>query len=336
MQRRKDGWHLEIVAFGGGTTRIDEQVAAVKGMKELRQVPLARDGWERREFAASLEGGHEQQPIHVTLLVYRCEGGADFVPPLASADAVLFAQTGDAAIDARIAAEVDAALDERPGSPPRITEACTPAKVRDHLKTIVKRTIAALRAGELHEFWKASLRNAEAAHDEAVFGRLSREKIVGQPPGELVPYLLRVVRERGRRAVQAGRFARADAYDRSLNQRWQRLFAVSALESLVADAGIVALFGAPGVRAMEPDEVAAALSGLRRIGAVKKAAIVERALVVAREAKLWDGNAVGVAATVLEELSDKFYAIDDEPLAVRLEEDVRKSPDDFTLGPYED
>ena len=39
---------------------------------------------------------------------------------------------------------------------------------------------------------------------------------------------------------------------------------------------------------------------------------------------------------MLEELSDRFYAVDDEPLRMRLEEDIRGAPDDFTLGAYED
>lgn len=336
MQRRADGWHLEIVAFGGGKARIDEPIASVKGMKELRQVPLRRNGWERREFAASLESGHEHQPIHVTILVYRADAERGFVPDLAAADAVLYVDTGVADEDASAIASIDAALAKRAGAPPRIVERGPAAKLKDLLRSIVKRSIHALRAGELADFWRQSMRNAEAAHDEAVFGALTKDKILSQPPGEVVAFLLSVVEERGRRAVRAGRFARADAYDRSLNARWQRLFAVNALEMLVADAGIASIFGAPGVRAMEPEEVAAALSGLRRIGAAKKAAIVERALVVAREAKLWDGAAAGVAATVLEELSERFYAVDDEPLRARLEDDVRKATDDYTLGAYED
>jgi hypothetical protein len=105
---------------------------------------------------------------------------------------------------------------------------------------------------------------------------------------------------------------------------------------LVADAGIAALFCAPGARAMEREEVTVALAGLKRIGAAKKVAIVERALVVAREANLWEGKADGLATKVLEELSDRYYAVDDEPLRARLEEDIRKAPEDFTLGAYED
>ena len=36
MQRDTDGWHLELVAFGGGRARADERVAAVGSFKELR------------------------------------------------------------------------------------------------------------------------------------------------------------------------------------------------------------------------------------------------------------------------------------------------------------
>ena len=67
MQRRADGWHLELLAFGGSGAHADERVAAVGGVKELRQVPLKRDGWERRDFALALDAkaGHERLPIVV-------------------------------------------------------------------------------------------------------------------------------------------------------------------------------------------------------------------------------------------------------------------------------
>src|SRR5205823_5373140 len=116
----------------------------------------------------------------------------------------------------------------------------------------------------------------------------------------------------------------------------QRLLVVNALEALVADAGIGALFGAPGARAMEREDVTVAIAGLKRIGAAKKAAIIERALVVAREANLWEGKTDELAAKVLEELSGKFYAVDDEPLRTCLDAHIRKAADEFTLGAYED
>jgi hypothetical protein len=338
MERRTDGWHLELVAFGCGGTRADEPLAAVGGLKELRQIPLKRDGWERRELGLSLDskGGHEHLPIHIAVLAYGTTLLEDFVPKLSDADGVLFVESGDAAIDTRVLALVDAALAKRPGNPPRIVERTKADEVKLPLRTLVKRAVQALKSGELNEFFKQSSRNAQAAHDAEVFGPLTKERILGQPQGELVEFLLHTVRARGRRAVVSGRLATSDAYDRCLSARWQRLFAVNALEMLVRDAGVAALFGAPGDRAMEREEVTAALAGLKKIGAVKKAAIVERALAVAREAKLWEGTADAKATEALEELSARYYAVDDEPLRPRLEEDIRKAPDDFTIGAYED
>jgi len=338
MRRQIDGWYLELVAFGGGQTRADERVATVGGLKELRQIPLKGDGWERRDFGLALDskGGHEQLPIHVSILAYGQGAEADFVPDLSSADGLLFVESGDAAVDARVFAIADAALAKRLGSPPLLVERAKGDAVKDPLRTLVKRAIHALKAGELLEFWKQSVRTGDAAHDTEVFGALTKEKILGQKQGELVAFLLRLVHSRGRRAVLSGRLPMAEAYDRSMSARWQRLFAVNALEMLIADAGVSGLFGAPGDRAMQREEVTAALAGLKKIGAAKKAAILERALVVAREAKLWDGNADAMASKVLEELSDRFYAVDDEPLRERLEEDIRKTPEDFTLSAYED
>ena len=82
MQRRADGWHLELLAFGGSGAHADERVAAVGGVKELRQVPLKRDGWERRDFALALDAkaGHERLPIVVTILAYGAAERDDFVP----------------------------------------------------------------------------------------------------------------------------------------------------------------------------------------------------------------------------------------------------------------
>ncbi|MBX3188890.1 MAG: hypothetical protein KF819_17860 [Labilithrix sp.] len=338
MQRLTDGWHLELVAFGVGASRADELLAGVPTLNELRQIPLRRDGWERRELGLSLDskGGHEQLPIHVTILAYGPADRADFVPDLSHADAVLIVDSGDEPADARAAGAVTEALAQRVGDPPHIVERTKPDGVKSGLKAIVKRSVQALKAGELIAFWKESVRNAEAAHDAEVYGPLTKEKILGQPQGEVVAFLLRVIHERGRRAVLSGRLPNADAYEHSLSARWQRLVAVNALEMLVADAGVSALFGAPGDRAMEREEVTCALAGLKRIGASKKAAIVERALGIAREARLWEGNADATASKVLEELSDRFYAVDDEPLRIRLEDDIRKAPDEFTLGAYED
>jgi hypothetical protein len=338
MQRQTDGWHLELVAFGAGRTRADEKVAALGSFKELRQIPLKRDGWERREFGLSLDskGGHEQLPIHITALAYAAAEANDFVPDLSSADGVLVLASGDATIDARVAALVDAALAKRPGGPPHIVERSAGDSLKDPLRNLVKRAVKALKAGELLEFWKESVRSADAAHDADVFGPLTKDKILGQREGELVAFLLRLVHDRARRAVAAGRVPTSEAYERCMSARWQRLLAVNALEMLVADVGVVGLFGAPSGRAMEREEVTVALAGLKRIGAPKKAAIIERALVVAREARLWEGAADDLAAKVLEELTDHFYAVDDEPLSLRLEADIRKAPEDFTLGAYED
>jgi len=338
MQRRSDGWHLELVAFGGGKSHADEQVATLGSFKELHQMPVQGNGWVRREFGLSLDskGGHEHLPIHVTTLAYGAAERDDFVPDLSSADGVLQVESGDLAIDARVATIVDLALSKRLGSPPRIVERATGGAVKDPLRDLVKRAVKALKAGELLEFWKQSARNAEAAHDAEVFGPLTKEKILAQPEGDVVAFLLRLVQARGRRAIASGRVPTAEAFERCMSARWQRLLAVNALEMLVGDDGVAALFGAPGGRAMEREEVTAALAGLKRIGAAKKAAIIERSLVVAREARLWEGNANDTAAKVLEELSDRFYAVDDEPLRMRLEEDIRGAPDDFTLGAYED
>ena len=338
MRKRKDGWQLELVAFGGGDARADERVATVGGLKELRQIPLQRDGWERREFGLSLDGkgGHEQLPIQITVLAYGASDRDDFVPDLSGADGVLFVESGDGAVDKRACQAIDEALGKRLGSPPHIVERASGEAVKDSLRKLVKRAIHALKDGQLLEFWKQSDSSGEAEHDNEVFGPLTKEKILGQKQGEVVDFLLRLVHARGRRAVASGRLPKAEAYDRCLSARWQRLFAVTALEMLVRDAGVAALFGAPGDRAMEREEVTAALAGLKRIGAAQKVAIIERALVVAREAKLWEGNADAMATTVLEELSHRFYSVEDEPLRARLEEDIRKAPEDFTLGAYED
>lgn len=338
MQRRTDGWHLEVVAFGVGPRRADEEVAAVGSFKELLQIPQRGDGWVRRTFGLSLDskGGHEQLPIHVRTLAYGPAERDGFVPDLTSADGVLVLESGDATVDARIVTLVDDALSRRPGNPPRLVERATSTDLKDRLRDVVKRSVKALKAGELRDFWKQTLSNANALHDAAVFGPLTKEKILGQPEGELVAFLLRLVAERGRRAIALGRVPTREAFERCMSTRWQRLLAVNALEMLVADAGVAALFGAPGGRAMEREEVTAALAGLKRIGASKKAAIIERALVVAREARLWEGAADDTATRVLEELSDRFYAVGDEPLRMRLEEDVRTSPEDFTLGAYAD
>ena len=338
MLRRKDGWQLELVAFGGVGTRADERIGALGNLKELRQFPLKRDGWERRDFVLSLDskGGHEKLPIQVTILAYSAADRQDFVPDLSSADGVLLIESGDAAVDARVLGATDSALAKRLGSPPRIVETAKPEGLKDPLRALVKRAVQALKAGELHEFWKQTVSNAEATHDAAVFGPLTKEKILTQPAGELLEFLLRVVHGRGRRAVASARVPTSEAYERCLSARWQRILAVNALEMLVRDAGVAGLFGAPGSRAMEREEVTLALAGLKRIGAAKKAAIVERALVIAREAKLWEGNADAMATKVLEELSDRFYAVDDELLSARLAADIRRAPEDLTLGAYED
>lgn len=336
MQRRADGWHLEIVAFGGG--RADQAVAALTTLKELRQIPLQGAGWERREFGLTLDAksGFENQPIHMVVHAY-APASDGFVPDLAHADAVLLIDSGDAAVDARRSEATDAALAKRPGNPPRIVErAAANAPLKDAMRALVKRTVGALKTSELHAFWKASDRDSEAAHDAEVYGPLTKEAILSRPSGKLVDFMMRVVRERGRRAVRSGRLANTDAYERSLSTRWRRLLVVSALETLVADDGVKALFGPPGDRAMDREDVTGGVAALKRIGAQKKAAVIERALVVAREANLWEAQPDKLAAKVLEELSDRFYAIDDEPLGVLLEEGIRKAPDEFTLGAYED
>jgi hypothetical protein len=301
-------------------------------------MPVRGNGWVRREFGLSLDtkGGHEHLPIHITTLAYGDAERDDFVPDLTSADGVLLVESGNAAIDTRLTKTVDEALSKRLGSPPRIVERATGNALKDPLRELVKRAVKALKAGELLEFWKQSARNAEAAHDAEVFGPLTKEKILAQPEGKLVAFLLRLVQERGRRAIASGRVPTAEAFERCMSARWQRLLAVNSLEMLVADDGVAALFGAPGGRAMEREEVTAALAGLKRIGAAKKAAIIERSLVVAREAKLWEGNADATATKVLEELSDRFYAVADEPLSTCLEQDIRTAPEDFTLGAYID
>lgn len=339
MERLSDGWHLELVAFGGGGARADERVSTVASFKELRQIPLRRDGWERREFGVSLDSkvGHEQLPVHITTLAYGASQREDFIPDLSSADGVLLLASGDPAVDAQIAARVDEALSKRLGNPPRIVEHAKKGdSLKEPLRALVKSTVKALKAGELHEFWKQSTARAKTTHDSDVYGPLTKEKILGQPAGEVAAFMLRVVRERGRRAAAAGRVPTSDAYERCLSARWQRFLAVNALEAVVADAGVAGLFVAPGARPMEREEVTTALAGLKRIGAAKKTEIIERALVVAREARLWEGANDPLAAKVLEELSDRFYAVDDEPLSARLEQDIRKAPDDFTLGAYED
>ena len=326
------------MAFGAGRTPADEPVAAVGSFKELRQVPLQGAGWTRRSFGLSLDskGGHEQLPIHITTFAYGAAERDDFVPDLSTADGVLVVESGDVVADGRAVMNVEQALAKRLGNPPLIIERGASSAVKDRIRELVKRSVKALKAGELQEFWKQTVSSANAAHDAAVFGALTKEKIVDQAEGELVEFMLRLVRARGRRAIAAGRVPSPEAFERCMSARWQRLLAVNALEMLVADAGVAGLFGAPGGRAMEREEVTAALAGLKRIGAPKKAAIIERALVVAREAKLWEGAADKTATTVLEELSDRFYAVDDEPLRMRLEADVRDAPEDFTLGPYED
>jgi hypothetical protein len=139
----------------------------------------------------------------------------DFVPDLATADAVLLLDAGDAALDARVATAADAALAKRLGSPPRIVERAKGDSV-DALKTAlrdaVKRAVKALKSGEL-----------------------------GQPSGELVAFMLRAVQGRARRAVASGRVPNAEAYGRCSSARWQRVLAVHVLEALVADAGVGAL-----------------------------------------------------------------------------------------------
>jgi hypothetical protein len=339
MQRNAEGWKLEIVAFGAKRIRADERIATIPGLKELRNVPLTRQDWTRREFGLSLDakGGHEQLPIEIVVLAYATTADKDdFVPDLSAADAVLFLESGDLGLDTRVGAAVDVALSERVGKPPHIVERVKNDDVKTSLRTIVKRSVNALKTGKLNGFWKESVSKTAAAHDAAVFGALTKEKILGQPPGELVPFLLRVVRDRGRRAVKMGRLPSSEAFDRSLSARWQRLLAVKQLEMLVGDDGIAALFAAPGARPMEREEVTAALAGLKRIGASQKAQIIERALMIAREAELWEGKTNPTATKVLEELSSRFYDVKDEQLSTRLEEDIRKAPDEFTLGAYED
>jgi hypothetical protein len=339
MQRSAEGWKLEIVAFGAKRVRADDRIATIPGLKELRNVPLTRADWTRREFGLFLDakGGHEQLPIEIVVLAYATTADKDdFIPDVASADGVLFLESGDLGLDTRVGAAVDVALAERVGKPPHIVERVKGDDVKTALRTIVKRTVHALKTGKLNGFWKESVSKTTAARDAAVFGALTKEKILGQPPGELVPFLLRVVRDRGRRAVASGRLPSSEAFDRSLSARWQRLLAVKQLEMLVGDDGIAALFAAPGARPMEREEVTAALAGLKRIGASQKAQIIERALMIAREAELWEGKTNPTAKKVLEELSSRFYDVKDEQLSTRLEEDIRKAPDEFTLGAYED
>jgi hypothetical protein len=337
MERNADAWQLSVVAFGPNRVRADERVAKVPGMKELRQVPLARDGWTRRELGLHLDakGGHEQLPIDIKIFAYGSEKD-DFVPALDMADAVLFLESGDIALDVRVSAAVDVALSERPGKPPHIVEKVKEEDPKVGLRTVVKRAVHALKTGKLNAFYKESLSKMTAVRDAALFGALTKEKILGQPEGELVAFMLKLVRERGRRAVIAGRLPNAEAYERSLSARWQRLLAVNALESIVADDGIGVLFAAPGARPMEREEVTTALAGLKRIGAQQKAQIIDRALLIAREADLWEGKTDPTATKVLEELTSRFYDVKDEPLGLRLEEDIRKAPEDFTLGAYED
>lgn len=337
MHRDTDGWHLELVAFGGSGTRADERIAALPGMKELRQIPLKGVGWERRDFRMSLEAkGDREIPVHVTILAYGPAEHEDFVPDLSHTDGLLFIECGDSARDERLGSLATAALAKRLGNPPRIVERAQTASVKEPLRDLVKRVVKARKAGDLDAFWKESVRQAELTQGEAIFGPLTKEKILGQPRGEVVDFLLRVIHGRGRRAVARGRLPNRESFERSLSNRWQRLMAVELLDGLVRDAGLGALFAAPGERALQREEVVLALAGLKRIGVPKKAELVERALGIAREANLWDGKAEPTASAVLEELSTRYYSIDDEPLRERLEEDVRKSPDDFTLGAYED
>jgi len=332
MQRRADGWHLELVAFGEG--RADEGVAALTTFKELRQIPLQGPGWERREFGLTFDAksGFDNQPIHIVVHAYAPSKDAGFVPELRLCDGVLLVG-GDAAR----AKAVDEALAKRLGAPPRIVEQAPAGKpLKDAMRALVKRTVAALKGSELHAFWGATDRQSEEAHDAEVFGPLTKEAILARPQGKLVEFLMRVVRERGRRAVRSGRLPNVDAYERSLGTRLRRMVVVHALETLVGDDGVSALFGPPSDRAMDREDVTAGIAALKRMGAQKKAAIIERALVVAREANLWEKKPDALAAKVLEELSERFYAVDDEPLGALLEESIRKSPDEFTLGAFAD
>jgi hypothetical protein len=332
MRRRADGWHLEIVAFGGG--RADDGVAALSTFKELRQLPLQGPGWERREFGLTFDAksGFENQPIHMVVHAYAPAKDESFVPELRLCDGVLVVDA-----DARRLEAVDAALAKRLGGPPRIVEQAPAGKpLKDAMRALVKRTVAALKAKELHAFWKANDRDSEAAHDTEVFGPLTKDAILARPQGDLVEFILRIVRERGRRAVRSGRLPSVDAFERSLGTRLRRLVVVHALEALIADDGVSALFGPPGDRAMDREDVTGGIAALKRIGAAKKAAIIERALVVAREAQLWEVKPDALATKVLDELSERFYAVEDEPLGALAEESVRKAPEDFTLGAYQD
>jgi hypothetical protein len=335
MQRRADGWHLELVAFGAGA---DSGIAAVTTFKETRQIPRKGPDWERREFELTIDAksGFENQPIHIAVLAYAQGNDLAFVPDLSHADGVLFVETGDAGLDIRRLAATDVALSGRLGKPPRIVERAKPGPLKDPIRALVKTAVQALKAKQLHSFWTESDRSFEAVRDAEVYGALTKEAILARPPGELVEFMMRVVRERGRRAVKSGRLVNTEAYERSLNARWRRMLVVHALEMLVADDGVRALFGPPGDRAMDREDVTGGVAALKRIGASKKAAIIERALVVAREARLWEEPPDGLAAKVLEELSERFYAVDDEPLGGRLEEHIRKVPEEFTLGAYED
>lgn len=337
LHRDTDGWHLELVAFGGSGTRVDESVGAVPGMKELRQIPLKGPGWERREFRLSLEAkGEREVPVHVTVLAYGPAEHEDFVPDLSHTDGLLFVECGDAARDERLGGLATNALAKRLGNPPRIVGRTKAGVVKEPLRDLVKQVVKARKAGELDAFWKENARQAELTQGEAIFGALTKDKILGQPSGEVVDFLLRVIHGRGRRAVARGRLPNRESFERSLSTRWQRLMAVELLDGLVRDAGLGALFAPAGDRALQREEVVLALAGLKRIGAPKKAELLERALGIAREANLWEGKADATASQVLEELSARYYAVDDEPLRERLEHDVRKSPDDFTLTAYED
>ncbi len=337
MRRDTDGWHLDIVAFGGPSARADEKVAGVSGMKELRNIPLKGAGWELREFGLSLDAKEGRDvPVHVTILAYLPAKEEEFVPDLSTADGLLLVETGNAALDTRILVLAIEQLAKRLGDPPQIVERAAGGNAKDPLRTLVKRVVKAPKDGAIDEFWRQNAQRAAITHDEEVFGALTKERIMSYPSGELVAFLLSVVRARGRRAVAFGRLPNTETFEASLGARWQRLLAVDALEMLVRDAGIAALFGAPGDRALPREEVVMALAGLKRIRVPKKAELIERALGMAREANLWEGPPDATAAAVLEELSARFYAIDDEPLRQKLEDDVRKAPDEFTLPAYVD
>src|SRR2546423_4143001 len=175
MQRRVDGWHLELVAFGGGETRANDLLAAVGGMEE--GPPKREGGRDRREFRLLLDakGAHELLPIHIAILAYGASAEApEGVPDLSRADGVLFVDSEDAALDARVLATVDAALGKRLGNPPRIVEQTKGEPAKNHLRNLVKSAVQALKKGELHEFWVQSARSAEAVHDAEVYGALTK------------------------------------------------------------------------------------------------------------------------------------------------------------------